>query len=242
MEDQAFAVDWREIFKQRTLNLFLPRVKTLIAELQANPKVEKVRCHYGKPVPATTLDRYAEAFTDKQLPPGVREFYSEMDGLKISWVPVGSQPDCQADHGYISIVSIASLFGKAQYARSLSKTTIGGDMFEFDQFVAECSAALARRRRSDPYTVWMCQYSHKLRPTGYHFDEYVSLALQARGFWYWLETLTEENCKMHEAGRFLEMMPSLFDDFDPSVFKPHTRCEPVQSMWHELAADVNLED
>lgn len=203
---------------------FLPRFQRMVAELRAHPRIEVTEARVSRGASRPELEA-ARGAAGGRLPEGVEDFYSEMNGFVLEWEEGGGRAGGGGDivKGSVEILPVRELtkdwLGVTWFAFE------GGERFKgvkpFDFFSSEACAALVR---SGPEgfapTVHYHYLGELLCDTGYGFTEFIDRLLNARGFWYWVESLCPDTRKSPEAKNFLRQMPLLFEDFQPALVRP----------------------
>lgn len=215
---------------------FRQHFEELVDELDSNPNIDIVELEFGDPAPEE-LFRVAQEQLGAPIPWEMRAFYREMNGFKLHWVLRNTdelseelEVEVPEDHAMLFLplfhpepsphhrISPRGVFNDWH-----DLIRINGDeaplIRPVDCFIEDACAALYPMPGKTP-TVHLHDFENVLHDTGRTFGQYIALALQSRGFWFWMAALTEESQDREEVEVFRTTMPILFPDFDDDLFQP----------------------
>ena len=196
-----------------------PRFEALVAGLRANKSLKVTAAKI--PAPATDAQiAAAEKSLGRAIDADVAAFYRELNGFDLEW----ERKDDDEIKGRIHLLPIQKVFadwdGIIWFSEMASKP--GEETFEqvvpFDFFVPEACAAF--RKDESPLRVHYHYCGEEIAPTRYAFTDYLERLLASRGYWYWVQTLTDATAGSTEAERFLENAHELFPDVALDLFRP----------------------
>lgn len=153
------------------------------------------------------------------LPPGVEEFYRELNGFELEWeyAAPGSAEE-PADRGSIRLCTLAEVF-----AEGLGSTWYddfeGGDRFRnvkpFDLFVEEeCAAFLQEPGEVPQDGVYFHYFGEETSPLNLTFPQYLEGALASCGYFDWRMGLTPDNPRLPGGRKALERMREIIPGFE----------------------------
>lgn len=237
---RSAAMDISRRARQRSLDTDMTNIRQricdMVDELRNTRYVQVDNFTIAPGLSASQLERAAEE-AGGPLPRGMADFYRRCGGLSLQWrlTEEGEQVlDAEGFAGAIEIMPLVHLQNGNGRGNTVLQDWKGSIWFDFeggerfkrvlpvDFFVAEACAALYPANPIDADGVVPSVHFHYcgqgLSPLGVSFNEYVALALRARGGWYWLQLLCftsrDENCA------FLKVAPKLFPDLDLDLFLP----------------------
>ena len=189
------------------------RLEAMVEGLRDNPRVEVVAAEIGDPATGAELSA-----AEKHAPADVLDFYREVGTFSLEWrhtVAELAQGDL-ADQGLVNVIGVTEVYG--DWSGNVwfpGEDETFREVNPFDAFVPEACAAL-----TDGPTVAYHYYGEELADTGRSFTEWFELLLEARGYWYWIQTLCAETADSHEAEAFRRVMPEVFPGIDLAGFRP----------------------
>jgi hypothetical protein len=203
---------------------FLPRFQQMVAELREHPQINVKEVHVASAARREEVEA-AERLAGGRLPEAMGAFYLELNGFRLEWerAPENGGRRAGTNRGSVEILPLEEVLKDWQGVTWFEFE--GGDRFKavkpLDFFAEEACAALAySESKGFASTISYHYLGEFLCDTGYGFTQFIDRLLNARGFWYWIETLCPDTRQSPEAQNFLRQMPSLFADFQPSLFQP----------------------
>lgn len=197
---------------------FRPRVEEMLSGLKRTPGIRMLRAEVAPPASTDALST-ARNYAGYRVPPGVAEFYGELNGLSVEWESVDGQ-----DRGVIALLPVERIFGNWKDAIWFDDFP-GGDRFRnakpFDFFQPEACAAFCQEPGDSAQEgVYFHVVGEELYATGYTFPQYIERMLVSRGYLYWQLTLCAETQTSPEVATFHTRMAHLFSDFSSDLFRP----------------------
>ncbi len=204
---------------------FSQRIQSMIDDLQANPQVKILELTLNPPASSAEIETAIDR-ANGALPPGVAEFFGEMNGFHVLWEQQieSSQDESTAARGCINILPIGEVFRNWK-GTTWFKGVEGGDRFKgvkpLDLFAPEACAAFCQSSEDVPDgNIYFHYFGEELQNTYYSFLEYFDRVLAARGYWYWIASLCEECQENPEVIDFRTKMPLIFPDYQDELFYP----------------------
>ncbi|HYH86042.1 MAG TPA: hypothetical protein VEX60_11360 [Pyrinomonadaceae bacterium] len=203
---------------------FLPRFQQMVAELREHPQINVTEVRIASAASREEVEA-AKRMAEGRLPEGMEDFYLEMNGFLLEWEHKQEElrRGAEINRGSVEILPIGEVLKGWQGVTWFEFE--GGERFKsvkpLDFFAPEACAALVHSEsKGFASTVHYHYLGEFLCNTGYSFTQFIDRLLNARGFWYWIETLCPDTQQSPEAQNFLQQMPSLFEDFQPTLFQP----------------------
>lgn len=200
------------------------RFETLVEEIKSHPLLRVEVAVVAPPATDADIARATQA-AGGMLPPGVEEFYRELDGMQLEWF-VRDDVEFETEEpasGAINLLPLIrdrgeSVFGSWKGVVWFSEDDRFRHVVPFDLYTPEAGAAFA------PVGGEMIVHDHNLgetlSSTGRTFDEYLELLFKARGYLYWPQSLCQDEQDSAEVEFFRTNLPKLFGEstkpFHPS--------------------------
>jgi hypothetical protein len=197
------------------------QVEQMVRALEEHPGIVVRHAEIRPPATEQQLAT-ARTYALYRLPPGVAEFFRELNGFELEWETTA--PGGETGSGSVNVVPVEQVFAGWEGTVWFPGVE-GGERFRevkpFDVFTAEACAAFQQPPDEFPSEeVAVHYFGEDLCGTGFDFGEYVDLLLASRGYLYWQLALCAETADGGEASAFRERAPRLFPDLDPSRFRP----------------------
>ncbi len=207
------------------LENYLERFKAMVDELRKHPEISVKEFAVMEPA---TPEELAEAEAYHQLVPGMREFYSQCNGLKLEWEYTGTrfvELGSPLSHvvGFIDIWPVQHTFKDQEGLLYFDE----GDKFKglhpIDFYVPEACVAIRFEGNMQP-EMYYHYCGEEMSPIGMDFATYMERLLESRGYWYWPKALAEPeyfneyNPVSYEEAGFRLVMPELFPNFNNANF------------------------
>lgn len=200
-------------------------LEEMINRLRENPKVEIEKVEVEGGLDSGVIQRVKNE--EPSLPQDLLEFYSQVSRFELIWRAKLSDASEDNDSwsGQISIVPLEDIASMTQWEEVLWFDFSGPNsplrkLRPVDFFINEACTVLYPVPGNPTIHYHYC--GEELHPTGLTFREWFDRAMNSRGLWYWIQSCTVEARNSVEVERLFEIGPQLFDDFDPSLFKPKT--------------------
>ncbi|HET7487864.1 MAG TPA: hypothetical protein VFJ85_08040 [Acidimicrobiales bacterium] len=164
----------------------------------------------------------ALSYASYELPAGVEDFYSELNGFEVAWRSDRTGYGQPAE-GSINLLPVQRIFG--DWRGTVWFESAGDERFRdvkpFDLFQPEACMAFRQPPDESPEDhVQLHVFGEEVTATAYTFTDYVDRLLVSRGFSYWQTTLCDDAQETPEAKRFRDRAPALFPDIDLGLFVP----------------------
>lgn len=199
------------------------RFEKLIEEIKSHPLLRVGRVDLRPPASDADIERATRA-AGGALPPGVEDFYREMNGIEFGW-SLKKDAKFESDQrpaGAVNLLPLVrdrgeSIFGNWKGMVWFNEDDKYRHVVPFDLFTPEAGAAF--------YSVGgrMIVHYHylgeSLSSTGRTFPEYLELLFKARGYLYWPTSLCKEEQASAEVEYFRTNLPKLFGE-SPDGFRP----------------------
>lgn len=198
----------------------------VIDEMFMNEQINLVRHAIHKPAP-DVLVSILEDSSGATVPDHMLSFYADLtDGLDLDWF-LEDEDDVG---GSIEIYGLARVFGTW-----LDEIWGVGDDTDFSWELRGIEAAHEGQNYqtmvhiaefAPTYDLYFREPAGQSHRIEVDFVEYLSLALESRGFWGWQFLVSDVDFEQHALARevserFHKWMPELFEDVDLSRFKKH---------------------
>lgn len=169
----------------------------------------------------------ARTYALYQLPGGIEELYSEMNGFSLAWEHHDGSEDSSQRGGAMALVPLARIFASWKDVTWWDDFE-GGDRFRavkpFDIFVSEACAAFWQEPGSPPASgVVFHAFGEGTCALNLSFPAYLDRLFEARGYLYWQLAFCPDRQEDPSVGTFRQRMPELFPDFDYDQFVSRER-------------------
>jgi len=210
----------------------------LVDELDGHSSIDIVELEFGEPASEETL-RLVQEQLGGPLPWELKAFYRELNGFKVRWVLRAAEElseelelEVPEDHcltllpllpprgGHESRIHQRGVLDGWQGTIWQEEADERRLLRPIDCFTDETCAALFPLPGKSPLVQLHNFTDRTLQDTGRSFAQYLALALQSRGFWFWPASLTEESQDREEVEAFRTAMPVIFPDYDDDLFQP----------------------
>jgi len=218
---------------------YVKRLRVMLAELEAHPKIEVTEVHFHPPVDPSIL---ADLRTRWPISDAMAAFYSEANGVIIKWELAegaeGDLGDYEAS-GSVNLLPIENVFGSWQDSIWFDEEDEYRNLYPLDFYVEEACAALLVDGAEEP-TVYYHYCGEEMATLKLSFEAYLELLLHSRGFWYWHKSIAAPDYfnpyvpQTHEEKQFRAVAPMLFADFDGTRFVRTDGYTPEPKVEEEL--------
>jgi hypothetical protein len=172
------------------------RFQALLEEVRSNELLKIDEVKIGEAASAADIQRATNA-AGGALPPGMVEFYREMNGFCLTWslrdpVAFGAEPGPTGSINLLPLIQDRgeSVFGSWKDVVWFSEDDRFRRVVPFDVFAPEACAALSPIPGEG--AVHFHYFGEDLYSTGRGFAEYLELLFVSRGSFYWPVSLCEE--------------------------------------------------
>jgi hypothetical protein len=188
--------------------------EALVAEIAATTGLRVSTAELGAPASKAQLAT-AEGYCTAGLPPGVEQFFGEMNGFHLEW------KGADGDAGAIHLLPVERIFGNWRETIWFPGDERFRDLYPFDFFQPETCIAFRVHEDEEPARqVYLHALGEASCSLGRSFNEYTALLLESRGYLHWQHCLSADTNNNPEAARFRERAPALFPDLKLERFKP----------------------
>lgn len=204
---------------------FIQKFELMTDNLKTNKNITINELHFNEPAADEEIE-VARNFVNGKLPTGVEDFYREMNGFNLQWEHTieSIKENSDADRGFINLLPIQEVFGDWKDIVWFDDFE-GGDRYQpvkpFDFFTNEaCAAFYCPSNHAIEDFVYFHYLGEELHKTNYSFLEYIEKLIASRGYFYWIETLSDDLQERPEATSFRAKMPMIFEDYNDELFHP----------------------